>query len=245
MKNQYPLVTIVTVCFNSEKTIERTIKSILSQSYKNIEFIIIDGLSSDNTKVIIKKYKKKISKYVSEKDKGIYDAFNKGLKFFNGDVIGFVNSDDFLKPNAIKILVKYFNKYPDKDFFFGTVKKDWKVSYGYNPWKIYFSWGFFTSHSPGFFIKRKAAKIVGLYNLKYKYSSDFDYFYRMIIKKKLTGIGTKKNEIFGIFSKGGLSSRISFREHLLECTNIRLDNGQNKIMVLITVILKLAKKLIT
>ena len=245
MKDQRPLVSIVTVCYNSEKTIERTIKSVLSQSYKNIEFIIIDGQSTDNTKLIVKKYKKKIKKFISEKDKGIYDAFNKGLKIFNGDVIGFVNSDDFLKPNAIKILVKYYNKYPNKDFFFGAVKKDWEISYGYNPWKIYFSWGFFTSHSPGFFIKKKAAKIVGLYNTKYRYSSDFDYFYRMIVKKKLTGIGTNKNEIFGVFSKGGLSSRISFKEHLLECTKIRIDNNQNKFMVILTVILKLIKRLIS
>jgi glycosyltransferase involved in cell wall biosynthesis len=238
MNKKDPVVTIITVCYNSEKTIERTIKSILSQSYKNIEFIIIDGKSKDKTISIINKYKKDIDKFVSEKDNGIYDAFNKGLKIYNGDIVGFVNSDDFLLPKAIETLIKYYKKYPEKDFFFGSVKKDWGIISGYKPWKIHFSWGFFTSHSPGFFIKRAAAKKVGLYNLKYKLSSDYDYFFRMIVKKRLSGIATKKNEVFGVFSRGGLSSTISFKDHLKECTQIRVDNGQSKILVFAIYVLK-------
>ena len=79
---------------------------------------------------------------------------------------------------------------------------------------------------------------MGEYNLKYKYSSDYDYFYRMIVKHKLKGIGTKKNELFGIFQRGGYSSSINFYDHLIECTRIRLDNKQNKIIVLLTIIIK-------
>ena len=100
-----PLISIITVCYNSEKTIERSIQSIINQSYKNIEFIIIDGSSSDNTLEIIDKYKEMISIKISEKDSGIYDAFNKGLNICNGDLIGFVNSDDYLMPDALEILV--------------------------------------------------------------------------------------------------------------------------------------------
>lgn len=236
-KSYYPLISIITVTFNSEKTIERTINSVLNQSYKNIEYIIIDGLSSDKTVEIIEKYKGKI-KYLSEVDNGIYDAFNKGLKLYSGDYVGFVNSDDFLLPNAMEILVKYANKYPEKDFIFGAVKKHWGTLYGYKPWKIYLSWGFYSSHSTGFFIKRSAAKKIGYYNLKYKYSSDYDYFYRMIVKENLKGIATRKDEIFGIFSRGGYSSTINFFDHMIECTRIRLDNGQNKIIVLISFVLK-------
>ena len=236
--NLKPLISIITVCYNSENSIAKTIESIISQRYKNIEFIIIDGKSQDKTLSIINNYKSKISKIISEKDDGIYDAFNKGLKLASGDLIGFVNSDDVLTPESLEILVKYYNNYPKKDFFFGAVKKHWGVLHGYKPWKINFTWGFYSSHSTGFFIKKDAAKIVGTYNTKYKYSADYDYFYRMIVKHKLKGIGTKKNELFGIFARGGFSSKINFFDHLVECTKIRLDNGQNKIIVLITIIFK-------
>jgi glycosyltransferase involved in cell wall biosynthesis len=215
--NSKPLISIITVCLNSEKTITDTIDSIINQKYKNIEFIIVDGNSNDRTLSIIDKYSKYISKVVSESDKSIYDAFNKGLKMASGHLIGFVNSDDVLTPEALEILVKYYNNYPNKDFFFGAVKKHWGVLYGYKPWKIKFTWGFYSSHSTGFFIKKDAAKIVGSYNTKYKYSADYDYFYRMIVKHKLKGIGTKKNELFGIFARGGFSSKINF---LTTCVSV-------------------------
>ena len=236
--NSKPLISIITVCLNSEKTITDTIDSIINQKYKNIEFIIVDGNSNDRTLSIIDKYSKYISKVVSESDKSIYDAFNKGLKMASGHLIGFVNSDDVLTPEALEILVKYYNNYPNKDFFFGAVKKHWGVLYGYKPWKIKYTWGFYSSHSTGFFIKKDAAKIVGSYNTKYKYSADYDYFYRMIVKHKLKGIGTKRNELFGIFARGGFSSKINFFDHMCECTKIRIDNGQNRIMVLLTFIIK-------
>jgi len=115
--------------------------------------------------------------------------------------------------------------------------------YGYKPYKIYWSWGFYSSHSTGFFIKTSSAKKVGLYNLKYKYSSDYDYFYRMIVKKKLNGIGTNKNEIFGTFRRGGYSSTINFFDHFKEEIQIRLDNGQNRILVLMIFIYKYLKNI--
>ena len=233
-----PKISIITVCKNSSSTIENTIKSIIKQNYNNIEFIIIDGKSNDTTLSIIEKYKKDISKVISEEDHGIYDAFNKGLKLATGDLIGFVNSDDTLTDNAIEILLNYYKKNPEIDFIFGSVKKHWGILHGYNPWKIFLSWGFYTSHSTGFFIKKDAAKKVGNYNTKYKYSADYDYFYRMIVGHKLKGIATKKNEVLGIFARGGYSSRVNFFDHLCECTKIRIDNGQNKLIVLLTFLLK-------
>ena len=238
IKKLNPKISIVTVCLNSVKTIERTIQSVLSQSYENIEYIIIDGGSTDGTLDIVNKYKDKVSFLISERDKGIYDAFNKGLKVFTGELIGFVNSDDYLLPDAMNILSEYFNRYSKKDFFFGSVKKHWGILHGYKPWKIFLSWGFYSSHSTGFFIKKDAAKIVGSYNLKYKYSADYDYFYRMIIKHRLKGIGTKKSEVFGVFNRGGFSSQVNFFDHMCECTKIRLDNRQNKLVVLISFITK-------
>lgn len=241
IKKVLPKISVITVVLNNKNTIEETINSVLNQKYSNLEYIIIDGGSTDGTLEIINKYKEQIYYFKSEKDLGIYDAFNKGLKIASGDLIGFINSDDIYTENCFKILNEYYFEHPNKDFFFGAVKKHWGVLYGYKPWKIKFSWGFYSSHSTGFFIKNSPAKIVGTYNLKYKYSADFDYFYRMIVKHKLKGVGTKKNELFGIFRRGGYSSTIPFINRTLEEIQIRKDNGQSKLTIMIILIFKLFK----
>ena len=238
-----PLITIITVVLNNEKYLEECILSLHNQNCENYEHIIIDGGSSDGTINIVKKYEDKIDYWCSEKDKGIYDAFNKGMQLAKGEYIGFLNSDDYYSHNTLELLNDYIKKYPKKDFIFGAVKKHWGVLYGYKPYKIHWSWGFYSSHSTGFFIKTESAKIIGPYNLKYKYSSDYDYFFRMIVKKKLQGIGTKKNELFGTFRRGGYSSSIKFYDHFKEEIQIRLDNGQNKILVLIIFIYKYLKNI--
>ena len=242
-KKDEPLITIVTAVYNNEKYLEESILSLHKQKYENYEHIIIDGGSTDGTIDIIKKYENKIDYWCSEGDKGIYDAFNKGMKLAGGEYVGFLNSDDNYSQNTLELLLKYIKRYPEKDFFFGAVKKHWGVLHGYKPYKIYWSWGFYSSHSTGFFIKISSAKKVGLYNLKYKYSADYDYFFRMIVKKKLKGVGTKKNEIFGTFRRGGFSSTIKFFDHFLEEIKIRVDNGQNKILILIIFIYKYLKNI--
>ena len=135
MQIKNPLFSIITVVLNNDKYIEKTIKSVLSQSFKNYEYIVLDGASTDKTIDIIKKYEKKINFWSSEKDNGIYDAFNKGIKIAKGQFICIVNSDDILKKNALNIIYKYIKKNPNADFFFGSVKKHWGVLYGYNPKK--------------------------------------------------------------------------------------------------------------
>jgi glycosyltransferase involved in cell wall biosynthesis len=242
-KNTKPLISIITVVKNNEKYLEETIQSVINQNFKNFEYIIIDGKSTDGTIEIIKKYNNIIDCWISENDKGIYDAFNKGLEIAKGNLIGFVNSDDVLTPNALEILNNYYLKHPKSDFFFGSVKKHWKTLHGYKPWKIHFTWGFYTSHSTGFFIKKNSAKIVGKYNLNYKYSADYDYFYRMIVEHKLTGVATKKDELFGVFRRGGYSSTIKFIDHFFETIKIRVNNKQNKFLVLIIFIIKYLKNI--
>lgn len=238
-KIKLPKISIITSVLNDEKGIEKTIKSVLNQKYNNLEYILIDGGSNDGTKNIIKKYKKKISKFVSKKDKGIYYGFNRGLALASGDLIGIINSSDIFTNNAFNILIKYYKNYPNADFFFGSVKKHYGVLHGYKPWKIFFSWGFYSSHSTGFFIKKKPAKILGRYNTKYKISSDYDYFFRMIVKNKFKGIATKKNEIFGVFARGGYSSRIPMFERTIEELLIRKNNGQNVISLFFIFFLKI------
>ena len=242
-KNDGPLISIITVSKNSSKFIQETIDSIKNQKYKNIEHIIVDGGSTDGTIDIIKKNIEYIDYFVSEGDLGNYDAINKGLSLCTGDLIGIVNSDDILLQDATSILVKYYKQHLDVDFFFGSVKKHWGVLSGYYPRKIKYSWFFYTSHSTGFFIKRKAAKINGKYCLKYQYSSDFDYFYRLIVHNKCKGIATKKNEVFGIFRPGGISATLDKEKHFFEKIQIRFDNKQNKLFLLLLIIAKYVKNL--
>ena len=223
-------ISIITVTKNSEKYLEKNILSVHKQKYKNYEHIIIDGKSTDGTINVINKHIKKIKYFISEKDKGLYDAMNKGIKKSTGDIIGILNSDDIYHNKTLDIVNKYFNKYKKLDFLFGSVYKH-KLLYGYNPHKIRWSFGFYSTHSIGFFIKKEAHKKVGLYNIKYKYSAEYDLFYRLIVKKKLNGMATKKNEVFGKFRSGGLSSRIKYIDFLRECTQIRLDNKQNFFIV--------------
>ena len=233
------LITIITVVKNSAPTIERCIRSVLDQNYDKIEHIIIDGKSNDGTTKILKKYKNNINKIVIQDDKGIWDAMNKGVEIASGDIIGFLNADDYYNPNALYLVNKYFIN-NEIDFLFGSVKK-YKLMHGYKPWKIKWSFGFYTSHSVGFFIKRKKHIEVGNYSLDYL-SSDLDFFYRMIIKFKLKGMSTKKNEILGHFSKGGFSSKINYVTHLKDLNKIRINNKQNIIFVHLLYILKIIKK---
>ncbi len=228
-----PLISIITVVLNNEKYLQECLDSLHTQKYKNYEHIIIDGGSTDNTIEIIKKNENKIDYWISERDYGIYDAFNKGMDLAKGDYLGFLNSDDvYYSENTLDYVVEAFKNNLNIDFIYGPVKKHWALLHGYKPWKIYFTWGFYTSHSTGFFIKNASAKIVGKYNLKYKYSSDYDYFFRMIVKKKLKGLATKKNEITGDFRSGGFSNNLKFIDSLKEDFRIRRDNGQNIILLL-------------
>jgi len=236
-KKNLPLVSIITVVLNNKKFLQQSINSVLNQSYKNYELIIIDGKSTDGTVEILKKNNLKIDFWISEKDKGIYNAMNKGIKLSRGSIISILNSDDIFYKHALKTATNYFNRFQGIDFLFGSVIK-YKLLHGYKPWKISWSFGFYSTHSIGFFIRKKAHNKVGYYNVKYKYSADYDLFYRMIVNYKMKGMATKKNEIFGKFRKGGISSKLSNNTFLKEIYQVRVDNGQNKIFVLFLLFLK-------
>ncbi len=207
-------ISIITVTKNSEKFLSENILSVKSQNYENFEHIIVDGNSKDKTIKIINSYRKGVKFIKNKNDKGLYHAMNTGIKKSSGDIIGILNSDDIYFKNTLKIVNEYFNKYKDLDFLFGSVYKH-KLLSGYNPNIINWSFGFYTTHSVGFFIKKNSQLKVGLYDLKYKYSADYDLFLRMIKRYKLKGVSTKKNEIFGRFRPGGLSSRIKFLDYLV------------------------------
>jgi len=231
--------SIITVTKNSEKFLQENLDSLKNQNYKNFELIVIDGASNDKTLNIIKDNSDLITNWVSEPDQGLYFAMNKGLKLCTGDVIGILNSDDIYNPKALTIVNKYFQD-EKIDFLFGSVFKH-KLMHGFNPKKIHWTFGFYTTHSVGFFMKKESHDKLGLYNTKYKFSADYDLFYRMIVKHKMVGLATQKDEIFGTFRSGGLSSRIKYIDFLKENSQIRLDNGQNKFLVFIIFLLRIIR----
>ena len=233
-------ISVITVTKNSEKFLEENLKSLENQIYKNFEHIIIDGKSNDRTLEIINQYKDKIYYWKSEKDLGLYDAMNKGISVATGEIIGILNSDDIYYPEALLIVNNYFRSNPNIDFLFGSVQKH-KLMHGFYPKKIKWTFGFYTTHSVGFFIKKSSQVKLGLYDIQYKYSADYDLFYRMIVKKNYRGLSTKKDEILGKFRSGGLSSKIRYLDFLKENNKIRINNGQNMFIVYIIFLLRLIR----
>ena len=238
MKNKLK-ISIITVTKNSEKFLQESIDSLSNQTYRNFEHIIVDGASTDQTLNIIKKNSSRIKKWISEPDHSLYYAMNKGISLCSGDIIGILNSDDTYFPETLSTVNKYFIK-NKIDFLFGSVFKH-KLMHGFYPKKIKWTFGCYTTHSVGFFIKRSSQIKIGLYNTKYKWSADYDLFYKMIVKYKMNGMATKKNEVFGNFRQGGLSSTIKYLDFLKENNQIRIDNGQNKIIVFCIFTLRLLR----
>ena len=236
-KNKNPFLSIIIPVLNNKTGLEKTLKSIFKQKFKDYEVIVIDGKSEDETFKIIKKYQKRINKVISEKDKGIYDAINKGINLSNGKYINTINANDiYFSKNSLNIVKKYFTEY-NYDFLFGAVLKN-KVYYKYEPKKMFWSFNFYPAHSGGFFVKKKVHNKVGLYSLKYPCSSDYDFFWKMIKKNKFKGGQTSKSEVISKFASGGFSSKYSFFEHVCEETIIRINNNQNKIFVLILLLIR-------
>ena len=218
------------------KYLEKSIKSILNQNYKNIELIVVDGDSGKETIQILKKYNNKIDFWISEKDKGMWDAWNKGFKLANGRFVGIVDSSNELYPNAMKILSTYITKDESLDFVCGTVKKDGRLYGGFNPKKIMRKFDIIPSSVVGFFIKRSSLKKVGYLNLKYKIQADYDLLYRMIVKHNLKGVHSTGKEVFGDLGNSGFSKNHSFWKVLSNEIIIRHDNGQNKFVLLYIII---------
>ena len=238
--------SVITVVKNDQKNIEKTIKSVIMNKTKNVEYIIIDGKSNDKTLVKIKKFKKYIDKLVSQKDKGIYDAMNKGIKNSRNDIIVFCNSGDFFYKKSIRKIENIFKK-NDVDYVFGTVVRNYTkqriIKSKLNPQKIFFNFDFATAHSTGFFLKRKVYDKIGVYDTRFKCSADYDLYFRMI-KKNYKGIVTTKKNFIGNVASGGFSSQISFLDHQIEEAKIRLKNKQNIIMISVIFLYSILRRLI-
>lgn len=220
MKDKKTLVSIITVVFNGEKFIEETILSVLEQSYENIEYIVIDGGSTDGTLDIIKKYEHKIKYFISEKDNGMYDAINKGLKRATGDIINFINSDDTFYSNmTISHVVNAFKKDNLDCLYGGAVYIDGngiqfsdKKPLRYNA--RYFKTLGMPCTQPSFFWKRTLMEDVGFLNLEYKIASDYDFIARLCLKANKVGRVKKYLSKFRVFGEsfGDRNARLAMRE---------------------------------
>lgn len=204
MSKENTLVSIITPCFNSEKTIRKTIESVINQSYKNIEYIIIDGGSVDNTLSIINEYSSCHPNItvVSEKDYGVYDAMNKGIHRSSGKLIGIINADDWYEEDAVEKIVKNY-EYEKYAVLYGF-SRYWKN--GLEEKIVLFSHNNLENQMishPAAFVTTETYKDYGLFDLKYRSSSDYDFMLRM----KRNGVKfIPVYELVANFTLGGLSS---------------------------------------
>jgi glycosyltransferase involved in cell wall biosynthesis len=218
------MISIITIVRNQKDFIEETIKSVLLQNVPNLEYIIIDGASTDGTLEIINKYKDKISKIVSEKDDGIYDAINKGIRLANFPIIGLINSSDVYVSGILNKIVKFYYDSP-KDVIYGDIMfredelTESFMSFGianHNKLDQYMS-----IYHPSTFISKYAYERVGLYNLKYSSASDYDLLLRLYLNNYSFSYFP---EVVSVFRKGGMSGHSNFINNVKENYLIRVRN---------------------
>ena len=229
---EYPLISVITVVFNGEKYIEQTILSVINQTYKNIEYIIIDGASTDGTCDIIKNYEDKIAYWISEPDKGIYYAMNKGIMAVNdkNSYILFLNADDYLYGNSS--IERIVSKIKNEDFIYGkilSIGNSTSVLLGKELTLDQLSVSMIQHQST--FVKKRLFDDLGIFNSSYKIAADFDFAIR-VMKSKFSKQFI--NEIVAVMRMGGAGSKnyqITFREksQIISCHY----KGFNKIKALL------------
>ena len=224
-----PKISIITVCLNSEKTLERTIQSIITQQYTNVEFLVIDGASTDGTLSIIRKYRSHIHFMLSESDNGMYDAINKAIKAAGGDIIGVLNADDvYADDNVLTVIVQAFER-ENADILYGNliyVKPDGQIL---RKWisKTYkhglFNFGWMPPH-PTFFCKKELFERLGFYNVDFGTAGDYELMVRFMHHYKVKSYYLDK--IIVKMNAGGLSNA-SLKNRLRAWKNDHKAMGKN------------------
>ena len=214
-------ITIITICYNSAATLEKTILSVASQSHKNIEYIVVDGNSSDGTLDIINKHQASISQWISEPDKGLYDAMNKGIAMATGDLIGILNSDDTFYDSNVVEAVAHFHADNTIDASVGnivqhTAKGKTVRVYSSKYWKPEkLRIGFMPPH-PSIFFKKELFEKFGNYMLDFKIGADYELITRFFLKNKISwkysGITTTAMLVGGLSSSGPVSYTLITQE---------------------------------
>lgn len=238
-------ISIITISYNAECTIEKTLISVASQSYKEIEHIVVDGGSKDNTIEICNSYSH-ISKIISEQDKGVYDAFNKGLKIATGDIVGFLNADDtFYSENSIQDIVEAF-KQNSVDIVYGNLNyineegkiiRNW-ISRPYKKGLVNKAW--MPAH-PTFYCKKDIYDRLGDYNDSFKIAGDFELCLRFLEINNIPSYYLNKklvNMLVGGISNSGFSSKLTILKEELRAFKIN-ERSINPILFLLHKIKKL------
>ena len=228
-------ISLITVTYNSSKTLFETLHSVLNQTYSEIEYIIIDGASKDNTVSIIKEYEPKFQgrmKWISERDKGLYDAMNKGIRMATGDVVGILNSDDLFMDNKVledvaaafdeKTDAVFGNLYFVKQEDVNQVVRVWKGS----PYRS-FKTGWHPAH-PTFYVRRRIYEKYGVFDLSFDVSADFELMLRLIEKH---GIRTKYLDRYMVRMRMGGESTGSIKNIIRGNKNIIRAFRKNEIKV--------------
>jgi glycosyltransferase involved in cell wall biosynthesis len=238
-------ISLITVAYNAESTIKRCIESVIGQNFKNIEYIIIDGGSTDGTIPIINQYKDQIGIFLSEPDKGIYDAMNKGIKLAHGDIIGLLNADDFFADNDILSAVALAFTQQNADIIYGDL--DYVNSQGkiIRKWrsKAYvhgmFNWGWMPPH-PTFYCKRNLFEKFGFYSLEYGTAADYDLMLRFMHVNKISAYYLKKVMIK--MNIGGASNKTYSNRVKGSYNDLKVMRNNGILVPIITLIFKPLRK---
>lgn len=212
-------VSIITSCFNREATISQAIESVLEQDYPDIEYIVVDGASTDRTLEVVNRYKDRIAKIISEPDKGMYEGINKGIRAATGEVVGLLHSDDFLfAPHTVSRIVEEFKR-TGADFVYGNglyvdandtgkVIRNW-IGGTYSKWKVRHGW---LPLHPTCYIRRECFSQYGLYDESYKIAADSDLLVRYLYEANLKV--AYLNEYIVRMRMGGLSTDSKRRKQM-------------------------------
>lgn len=204
-------VSIITTCYNRVSTIRGAVESVLAQDYPDIEYIIVDGASTDGTVEILREYEGRVARIVSEPDRGMYEAINKGIRMATGEVVGLLHSDDFFYDNHVVSRIVERLQATGADFLYGNglfvnagntdkVVRNW-IGGAYRTWKVRHGW---LPLHPTCYIRREAMERRGLYNETYKIAADSDFLFRYLLGGDLTV--TYLNEYIVRMRMGGLST---------------------------------------
>lgn len=247
-------ISLITVAFNSAATIKTTLDSVTAQTYPELEYIVVDGGSSDTTVQIVEQYPSLVAKLISEPDRGIYDAMNKGVRQATGEVVGILNSDDFfLHDSVLKEVEAVFTDNPSIDVILGDVDfvadKDLDKSVrtyrtgAFRPWMLRL--GLMPPH-PAVFVRKSAYDRVGLYKIDYKISADFDFLIRLLLVDRAKYKVMNKHWVrmrTGGASTSGLKSYIASTR---EMTQALRENGvfSNSLLVMLRLPIKFFRQVL-
>ena len=223
-----PKITIITICYNSAATIERTIRSIINQDYANREYIIVDGLSTDSTLDIVNRYRDRIDVVISERDKGISDAFNKGIRRATGDVIVLINSDDIMLPGALSKVAQAWDAETDV-LCTNVIMKDANTGYECRevPSTSFPLMPFFrhVAHQ-GAYISRKCYSKYGLYDTNIRWPMDLEFLMRVYTQ----GGRFRRADIdTALFLSGGTTNSNSIFRKKKDYLYLVRKNGGNRL----------------